>query len=308
MRIGRVLAVLALQFLAGAPALADALTAPFPKIDGWKLQGPPSIYTPENLFEYIDGAAETFLQFDVQELASAIYVVDPAAAKSKARGRGAAKSDAAPAKVEIAVDIYRHRDPWRAFGMYSQERPAGSTRLPIGADAYRGDDNLQLVVGASYVKLAQFGGGDPAAIRTVAEKVAAALPGTRDAPQVLGCFPERGKRPRAEKLTARAFLGHAFLHDAVAVPYDLNGARFRLFALAGKDASDTRDMVKRYLAVGKSQAEVSAAGSATVKDLLNGEVSIQWNGRWLWGAVDQVPAQRAALLDELGRRLLALGP
>jgi hypothetical protein len=239
----------------------------------------------------------------VQEVTAASYVPDPAAVKTKSRK----PAKAAPAKVEITVDIYRHPDPWRAFGMYSQERPAGSTRLPIGADAFRGNDNLQLVVGAHYVKLAQLGGGEPEAIRSVAEKVAAALPGTREIPKVVGCFPERGKRPRAERLTARDFLGHAFLHDAVAVPYELGGAAFRLFAVAGKDPAETREMVKRYLAVGKNPSPVAAAGSAVVKDPLNGEVSIQWNGRWLWGAVDQASSDRAALLDELGRRLVALG-
>lgn len=306
MRMGARLILAALPLLAGA-AFADAPTGPalFPKISGWKLQGEPTTYTPESLFQYIDGAADTFLQFDFQELSSATYVPDPAAAKTKARGRTKVQ---APAKIEITVDIYRHRDPWRAFGMYSQERPAGSTRLPIGADAYRGSDNLQLVVGAYYIKLAQLGGGDAEAIRSVAEKVAAALPGTRDVPPVFGCFPERGRRPRAERLTARDFLGHAFLHDAVAVPYDLGGASFRLFAIVGKDAADTREMVKRYLAVGKNPLQVTDNGRAMVKDPLNGEVSIKWNGRLLWGAVDQPSAERAALLDELGRRLVFLGP
>jgi hypothetical protein len=43
-----------------------------------------------------------------------------------------------------------------------------------------------------------------------------------------------------------------------------------------------------------------------VKDPLNGEVVLQWKGRWLWGAVDQPCAERKALIDELGRNLSIL--
>ena len=160
--------------------------------------------------------------------------------------------------------------------MYTQERPAGTTPLPIGSEAYAGPDYLQMVVGSYYVKLVQLGSKQPSVLRRFAEKVAAGLPGTREIPAVLQCFPERGKRARAEKFMARDFLGHPFLHDAVAVPYQIGAANFRLFVVEGKDSADVRAMVKRYRAVAKSPdpgADSTAAeGSATVKDPLNGEV------------------------------------
>ena len=272
-----------------APARPPEASSLFPKIGGWRLSDGPTTYSPETLFEYIDGGAEAFLQFDFQDLASATYARD---------------SDRTP--TTISVDIYRHRDAMRAFGMYTQERPAGTTPLPIGIEGYGGRDYLEFVVGSTYVKLVQSGAQDPAALRRFAEKLAAGLPGTRAAPAVLKCFPERGKRVRAEKLTAREFLGYPFLHDAVAVPYQIGGANFRLFVVEGKDSADLRAMVTRYRAVGKSPdsaGEAGPAGSATVKDPLNGEVVLQWKGRWLWGAVDQACAERKALIDELGRSL-----
>ena len=128
------------------------------------------------------------------------------------------------------MDIYHHKDAVRAFGMYSQERPAGTTLLPIGVEGYGGPDYLEFVVGSYYVKLVQSGAGAPPVLRRFAESVCANLPGTRKAPAILKAFPERGKRVRAEKLAARGFLGHAFLHDAVPVPYLRGGANFRLFA------------------------------------------------------------------------------
>jgi hypothetical protein len=286
--------VLFLTLLSAAPTPARAGENPptavaskvFPMLDGWKLAGSPSQYTPESLFEYIDGGADAFLQFDFEELLTASYI------------------DAH--KVEITVDIYRHHDADRAFGMYTQERSSGSSAIPVGVAGKGGADHLEFVVGPYYVKLAQAGGKEPSFLRMFAEKVAAKLPGTREPPAVLKCFPSRGKRPRAEKLTARDFLGYAFLHDAAAVPYDIEGAHFRLFALHGKDTADVSEMVQRYRAVGKaSPGAVKREGSATITDPLNGEVLLQWSGRWLWGAVDDPSSQRNLLVEELGRNLVS---
>jgi hypothetical protein len=259
-----------------------------PRIEGWTLAGAPARYTPETLFEYIDGGAEAFFQFDFEDLVAASY--------ANAR------------KAEVTVDIYHHRDAARAFGIYSQERPPGSAELPGGIEGNSGSDHLEFVAGAYYVKLAQQGGSDTGKDASLlvrfADAIAAKIPGARDLPPVLACFPGKGKRPRAEKLTARDFLGHAFLHDAAAVPYTIDGAHFRLFAVEGKDASDVRAMVAAYRVLAKAPAaEIRAEGGETLKDPLNGEVTLQWSGRWLWGAVDNASPHRKALVEELGRNL-----
>jgi hypothetical protein len=270
-----------------AAAPSPATTKWFPQVEGWKLSATPTQYTPDNLFEYIDGGADAFLHFDFEELLTASYVNAQ--------------------KVEITVDLYRHRNAARAFGMYTQERPAGSTRIPVGIEGIAGSDYLTFVAGAVYAKLAQAGGKEGSFLRLFADKIAATLPGTREPPAVLKCFPDKGKRPRAEKLAARDFLGHAFLHDAAVVPYQIDSAKFRLFAIEGKDPSDVVTMVQRYRAAAKSPAsQVEKTGSATLKDPLNGEVLLRWNGQWLWGAVDQPSAHGPGLellIEELGRNL-----
>jgi hypothetical protein len=274
-------ALLSILLLAAPEAAAANLPT---RIDGWKLESAPTHYTPETIFDYIDGGAEAFLQFDFQELTSAIYV------NAK--------------KVEITADVYRHADASRAFGIYSQERRPGSPKMPGGFEGVAGDDHLELVVGAYYVKLALPAGGDSALLPRFADKIAAKLPGPRELPLVLACFPEKGKKPRSEKLTARDFLGRAFLHDAAAVPYEIDGVRFRLFAVKGKDAAEVRNMVGAWRAVAKlPQSQVGPRGRLVIKDPHNGEVSIMWADQWLWGAIDNPAPQ--ALLDELGDNLNA---
>jgi hypothetical protein len=277
-------AALTFALLAAAPA-ASAVKLPA-NINGFKLAGPPAKYTAETLFEYIDGGAEAFLQFDFQELTAASYV------NAK--------------KVEVTADLYRHASPARAFGIYSQERRPGSDKMPGKLEGIASKDHLEFVAGAFYVKLALPGGGDPEILPMLAEKLAASLPGSREVPAVLACFPDKGKRPRSEKLSARDFLGYAFLHDAAAVPYQMDGARFRLFVVEGKDSLDARNMVEGFRVVGKlPAADFGPGGILTIKDPLNGDLLIMWRDRWLWGAVDDASPHRQALVEELGRAVRA---
>jgi hypothetical protein len=264
-------------------AVPDAVAVKLPpRIDGWKLESAQAKYSPETIFEYIDGGAEAFLQFDFQELIAATYVT--------------------PKKVEITVDLYRHADATRAFGIYSQERRPGSAKMPGALEGVLGEGHLEFVAGAYYVKLALPAGGDSTLLPMFAEKIAARLPGPRELPPVLARFPEKGKKPRSEKLTARDFLGRPFLHDAAAVPYEIDGVRFRMFAVQGKDVAEVRKMVAAWRAVGKlPESEVGPAGNLAIKDPHNGDVAIMWADRWLWGAVDS-PAPKE-LLEELGRNL-----
>jgi hypothetical protein len=316
---GGLVALIAITATASSPAAArgepGTVAQPsslLPKMAGWKISDGPTTYTPETLFEYIDGGADLFLQFDFQDLTSATYVNDGVGNdKHRKLSRGSHDSDpSATTRVEITVDIYRHKDAIRAFGVYTQERPAATTPLPIGVEGYAAQDHLEFVVGSYYVKLVQLGSKQMSLLRPFAEKLATSLPGTREPPAVLKVFPERGKLVRAEKLTARDFLGQPFLHNAVAVPYQIAGANFRLFVVEGKDSADVRSMVLRYRSLAKLSAagadSVGTQGSTTVKDPLNGEVLLQWKGRWLWGAVDQTCAERQALVDELGRNLSGL--
>ncbi len=274
------IALLALLAAVPGPSAAKLL----PRIDGWKLASPPATYTADNLYEFNDGGAEAFLQFDFLDLTSATYVNRK--------------------KVEVTADLYHQRDATRAFGIYSQERRPGSTKMPGKLEGIASKDHLEFVAGAYYVKLALPNGGDPAILPELAEKIAAKVPGPRELPPIFACFPDQGKQPRAEKLTARDFLGHKFLHDAAAVPYAIGGAHFRLFTVEGKDNADARNMVEAFRSVAKlPKAAVGGEGTLTIEDPLNGEVLLAWRGRWLWGAVDDPSPRRKPLVEELGRRL-----
>ena len=80
---------------------SDWKTFIFPEISGWKQSGEMQSFTPKTLYEYINGAADLYIMYDFQELKSAEYVNEK--------------------KASVIIDVYRHKTPTHAFGIYSQE-------------------------------------------------------------------------------------------------------------------------------------------------------------------------------------------
>ncbi|MCK7485355.1 MAG: hypothetical protein MZU97_07190 [Bacillus subtilis] len=119
--------------LALTPHLSVAGTDPFPAIPGWRLTGPPIVYTPDNLWDFIDGAAESYLAYSFVDLQVGEYV--------------------SPESVAVRVELYRHADPDNAFGIYATERAPGYSFLKVGAQGYEAEGILNFLTGRYYVKL-----------------------------------------------------------------------------------------------------------------------------------------------------------
>ena len=84
------------------------------KIDGWKKAGPPDLYTPENLSNYIDGGAELYLSYNFKNALSLKY------------------KDAAD--NEITVDIFDMATSYDAFGVFAHSRETIETGFGQGSE------------------------------------------------------------------------------------------------------------------------------------------------------------------------------
>jgi hypothetical protein len=84
------------------------------KIDGWKKAGPPDLYTPENLSNYIDGGAELYLSYNFKNALSLKY------------------KDAAD--NEITVDIFDMATSYDAFGVFAHARETIETGFGQGSE------------------------------------------------------------------------------------------------------------------------------------------------------------------------------
>ncbi len=264
---------------AGPPAAASLLS----DVLGWKKAGPPDMYQPANLYEYIDGAAELYLNFGFEELAVQNY--------ENAK------------KQEITVEVYRHRDATHAFGIYSQEKPPRGPFQPVGAQGYGDALSFNFTGGPYYVKLS-FLSQSPdsaAALKSVAAAVAARIPPPAVLPALLKAFPKAGRVAESEKFTAANFLGQSFLHSAFTADYSIGGQTRQMFLLEGRDAADARAMVDQWAALAK--AKVPSGGVLAFRDPFNGPVRLRLQGRFVWGCLGDWGKSAAACLDETGKLL-----
>jgi hypothetical protein len=136
-----------------APAEKAKLVALLPDSQGFGArQAKPAAFYSADLYKYLDGGAEAYLQRGLAALLHQEYRA---------------------ADVDITADVYDMGDPARAWGMYSAERPADYHPIAMGREGYRDEGALNFQQGSYYVKLLAF--GDAAKTAALLDTVARAI-------------------------------------------------------------------------------------------------------------------------------------
>ena len=250
---------------------ADWKAFSFPGVAGWKQSGEGEVFSPDTLFEYIDGGADIYLKYDFEELKVAEY-----------------QAEHQDKKATVTVEVYRHRTPNDAFGIYSQERLSGARFLQIGVQGYVEEDFLNFLAGPYYVKLSgiKIGPEEQDVLIIFAKKVAENLGVQGSFPSVLSSFPKEGKKENSETFIAKNFLGYPFLHSSFLFDYEVSGKKFRLFLIESTGREELKMMVQKYLRqIGKTGEDIQE-GRQTLSDPHHGEVDLFWKGRFIWGVLD----------------------
>ncbi len=245
----------------------------FPEISGMHKAGPPEYYTPENLYEYINGAAESYLVYEFRDLAVQIYENEQ--------------------NQSVIVEVYHHLNPVHGFGIYSQERPLQSNFLDIGSQAYYEKGMLNFLKGNYYVKISahDFGDQDSAILRQVARQMEDQLQGETRFPLPLSWFPVAGKIKNSERYISRNFLGYSFLSNVFTADYHDGPAAFTLFLLEADHSDECKRILESFLQVEQDINEHVMEGSYTIDDPYQGTIGVVWKGRYLAGVVNLESAE-----------------
>ena len=290
-----VCAILFVTGLAGTPVRAADSAALFPVLTGWAQQGEIQLYRADNLYEYINGAADLYLTYDFQELQVAEYQ----------NARSAA----------VVIEIYRFNTADQAFGIYSQERPGQWEYLTIGAQGYQEGPMLNFISNIYYVKIS---GSDipdsaTAVIKLIATKTAEQLGGNPGLPLELKCFPAADLRPYSEKFINRNFLGYQFLHTGFLADYGIADRAYKLFIIKGQDKKDCAGMVQELRKKNTGQIVPVAEGDYLFTDPYLGTLLLSWRESYIWGVIglqDVITRnlQLAALNNNIKRLLQTSAP
>jgi hypothetical protein len=207
------------------------LSALVPGLAAWSLSEAPRSYFPDDLFEYIDGAAESYLGYDFREL----LVAD-----LEKKGTDAT----------LTLEIYDMGLPLNAFGIFAAERYPDNKVVALGDLGYIEGEALNFMAGRFYVKMLAFGLGE-ATESTLGEagaKVAGAIKARGGLPALVGAFPKDNLVVRSEKYIKKNFMGYEFLHDGYVATYKSGGRELEGFFIdAGSDKA-AQDMLDKLLA------------------------------------------------------------
>jgi len=245
----------------GTPATGptDSVLPGTDAMTGWEMVSEPESYGPENLWDYINGQAEFYLNYGFLRVDTAEY-----------RAESGSPS--------VIVEIYQMASPEEAFGIYAAERSPDDRSIEIGSGGYLGSNILNFWQGKNYIKLMSFEaeGGDDS-LMALAREISALSPAGSGVPEVFSYFPEEGRVEASERYFPRSFLGQAGLDRAYRVDHAHgDGGSYQLF-LARLDSNDeARAALDRYavflrtqgrdveLVEGESATTVSESGESTV--------------------------------------------
>lgn len=249
------LSVLLLISLISAGSIAQEYS--FPELKGFKRVMDYPVYVPENLWDFINGAADNYLAYEFVELHVAEYK---------------------KGKEVIKLEIYRHADNTMAFGIYSSERSPTFSFMKIGAQGYIVDGAINFFKGNYYVKIRTFSNKAKTlkAAETLAYMTADALMGTTEMPAILLQFPSDGKKANEETFVNSNVLGHNFLNRAFRAFYQEGSDNFSIYIIQSGSRTDNVKTVDAYLASAGMDSDGQAEGKYAFTDGYNGNIFLAW--------------------------------
>jgi hypothetical protein len=213
------------------------------EIAGWKLDGDALFYAGDNLWEYIDGSAESFLSFGFKRMVAQNYV--------------------SPAAKGLKVEIYEHESPLLAYGIYAQMRSPGVTIRQIGNQGFSDDYSLSFWKGSFFVRVAVFE-KDAAlqdALGTFASAIAARIPEAGELPAETAAFPEEGLVPNSLCYVPTGVLGREKFPASFVGVYKLGDEEAKLYLSRLPDSTAARDTFAWYTQ-GLKSFKVTSEGPA----------------------------------------------
>lgn len=251
------------------------------------------MFNPGDLWEFIDGAAEQFLTYGFQDLATTKYSSDQT-------------------RTVVVAEIYRMDDARGAFGIFRQEASPKARPVALGVEGRASSNTIRFWMAEFYVKLTTPpGGGRQRELEALGAAIAKGLGAPGRMPEEAQWFPAAGQVPGSVKYIPADVLGQASFTRAFEAKYERPGEPSTVVVVpfdSDKAAAAALTRYETFLARAKGKSSVSAPGDGgfSATDSFQGLILAVRAGPRLvisLGAADERAA--AALVAEIIRRLPA---
>jgi hypothetical protein len=195
------------------------------EVKGWKKDGSARQFAGEKLYEYINGAAETYHPYNFKVVVTQDY-------KNKDKS--------------LVVDIYEFSDPQNCFGIYSIERDANYNFINMGVQGYIEGNALSFWKGKYYIKIVTFGKTNVKEdITAFAKIVDTKIVGTFKEPDAVNLFPKNNLIKNSIKYFAQDMMGYSFFRNGFIADYTEGKNKYQVFLF---DASKSKNAKQLYTA------------------------------------------------------------
>jgi len=259
------------------------------ELPGAQPMGETEVYSPETLYEKINGRAPAYLDFRFQELRTRSF--------SELAGTGS------------YVDVYEYRmdSPVNAFGIFAIERDPDGKPLDFAPDGYSGEMGFFFRQGNCYVQViaSDQKPGTLKLARSAAEHLAKSIPADDTGLNARRRLPAQGIAPDSIAFTQDNAQGQSFLKDVFQANYTFDGKKYTFFLMvttpeaAAKAWADYLAFSSRYGGTAEALPEIAGATVFQAQNFGKWKVVYQ-RGEELGGVIDaQDPVAARAFLEAI---------
>jgi len=229
----------------------------FPELESFKKTINYPVYTPNDLWSFIDGAADTYLALGFVDLHVAEYK---------------------KGKETIKLEIYRHSDHTMAFGIYASERSPTYRFINLGSQGYITGGALNFFKGNCYVKVRTYSEKAKTlhAVESLASRVAEMIGGDAAMPSQLSLFPVENRKTNDETFVNESVLGHDFLQKAFKADYTVGPDNFSLYLIKSRNSQEAEKTAYKYLASLGIEPGAGDNVKYVFTDGYNGTIFLSW--------------------------------
>lgn len=228
-----------------------------PELSGYKKVTNYPVFTPDNLWDFINGAADNYLAYGFVDLHVAEYK---------------------KGKNVIKLEVYQHKNDIMAFGIYSFERLPSFRFINLGAQGYSADGSINFFKSRYYVKIKTYSKSEKTlqSAESLASHVANMLTGENKMPSALNQFPDEGRKKNEETYINESVLGHKYLDNAFRANYEAGNSAFSVYLFQKPDHKSVIAAVNELLKGASMDQTDEDSGKYAIKDGYNGNVFLAW--------------------------------
>lgn len=216
--------------------------------DGWERVDDILEFTPENLYEHINGNAELYLAYDVVKLTFASY------------------ANSADASEFFDIFVYDMGSAVNAYGIFTIERFDGEPSVDLGRMAYQSNGNIFIWKGSYYIQIIASDATEKlreTGMR-MARNITDALVDNEEKVWGLIALPSENLVPHSIKYFRVDAMGLDFMNNTYTAEYQNDDARLRMFVSPQTDVTAAKSLIDQYMAYvnqyGKGIEKVSIDG------------------------------------------------